>query len=188
LDGLASDATSQRPASWLLSLLHRPHRCQRRIRVSACRLSKPQLLSKHTPENLPLFSLWQRRQRVGLVVQIPRVTNLRRRPRNPDLDRPEQATSKTIITSQRSRNRKSTTAGILVQFQTAIDTPFSYQNLGTQRFHMASRDIAFKITAMNRDMSDYRSQIVRLIQFSPLRAIHWINIAHHEVTFTTIAR
>jgi len=47
-------------------------------------------------------------------------------------------------------------------------------------------DTAFKVTAMNRDTSAYRSQLARLIQFSPLRAIHWINIARHEVTFTTI--
>lgn len=58
--------------------------------------------------------------------------------------------------------------------------------LGTQRFHLASPDTAFKVTAMNRDTSAYRSQLARLIQFSPLRAIHWINIARHEVTFTTI--
>ncbi len=58
--------------------------------------------------------------------------------------------------------------------------------LGTQRFHLASPDTAFKVTAMNHDTSAYRSQLARLIQFSPLRAIHWINIARHEVTFTTI--
>ena len=58
--------------------------------------------------------------------------------------------------------------------------------LGTQRFHLASPDTAFKVTAMNRDTSAYRSQLARLTQFSPLRAIHWINIAHHDVTFTTI--
>jgi hypothetical protein len=59
--------------------------------------------------------------------------------------------------------------------------------LGTQRFHLAAADTAFKVTAMNRDMSAYRSQVTRLIRFSPLRAIHWINIARHEVTITTIS-
>ena len=58
--------------------------------------------------------------------------------------------------------------------------------LGRQRFHLAEPENAFKLTAMNRDASAYRSQLARLIQFSPLNAIHWINIAHHEVTFTTI--
>ena len=92
--------------------------------------------------------------------------------------------STTKLLSRRSRGNDR-----FSYFPTSIFLPpFSYQNLGTQRFHLSSRDIAFKITAMNRDMSDYRSQLVRLIQFSPLRAIHWINIAHHEVTFTTIAR
>ena len=59
--------------------------------------------------------------------------------------------------------------------------------LGTQRFHLATPETAFNVTAMNRDTSAYRSQLARLIKFSPLRAIHWINIAHHEVTFITIS-
>ncbi|WP_442511216.1 GxxExxY protein [Novipirellula sp. SH528] len=58
--------------------------------------------------------------------------------------------------------------------------------LGRQRYHLAAPNTAFKITAMNRDTSAYRTQLARLIHFSPLRAIHWINIAHHQVTFTTI--
>ena len=36
------------------------------------------------------------------------------------------------------------------------------------------------------DKSAYRSQLARLIQFSPLPAIHWINIPHRVVTFITI--
>lgn len=58
--------------------------------------------------------------------------------------------------------------------------------LGTQRFHLASPQTAFKLTAMNRETSSYRSQLARLIQFSPLRAVHWINIAYHDVTLITI--
>lgn len=58
--------------------------------------------------------------------------------------------------------------------------------IGRQRFYLAAPDTAFKLTAMNRDTSSYQSQLARLIQYSPLRAIHWINIAHHEVTFITI--
>ena len=58
--------------------------------------------------------------------------------------------------------------------------------LGRQRFHLAAPDTAFKVTAMNRDTSAYRSQLARLIEFNLMRAIHWINIARHEVTFSTI--
>lgn len=60
--------------------------------------------------------------------------------------------------------------------------------LGRQRFHLAASDTAFKITAMNRDTSGYQCHLGRLLQFSSLRAIHWINITHNEVTFTTIHR
>ncbi len=40
--------------------------------------------------------------------------------------------------------------------------------LGTQRFHLAAPDTAFKMTAMNRDTSAYRSQLARLHPIQPL--------------------
>lgn len=58
--------------------------------------------------------------------------------------------------------------------------------LGNQRFHLVRPEIGFKITAMNHDASAYQSQLACLIRYSPLRAIHWINIAHHEVTLATV--
>jgi len=59
--------------------------------------------------------------------------------------------------------------------------------LGNQRFQMASNDTAFRLTAMNRETSEYQLQLVRLLALSPLRAIHWINVAHHKVTLKTIS-
>ena len=58
--------------------------------------------------------------------------------------------------------------------------------LGNQRFHLAAPDTAFKITSMNKDLSPYRSQLAKAIKFSQLKAIHWVNIAHEEVTLTTV--
>ena len=58
--------------------------------------------------------------------------------------------------------------------------------LGNQRFNLAASDIGFKITCMNSNSSPYRSQLAKAIKFSQLRAIHWINIAHEEVTLTTV--
>jgi len=60
-------------------------------------------------------------------------------------------------------------------------------SLGTQRFHLVGPNIAFQLTSLNHGTSEYRSQLARLIQFSPLKAIHWVNIAHHEVTLATIS-
>ena len=60
------------------------------------------------------------------------------------------------------------------------------ESLGTQRYQLASAESAFKLTAMNHGAAGYRNQLSRLIQFSDLRAIHWINIAHRQVTLTTV--
>ncbi len=59
--------------------------------------------------------------------------------------------------------------------------------LGNQRFQMASNDTAFRLTAINHETVDYQYQLARLLALSPLRAIHWINIAHHHITLKTIA-
>ena len=58
--------------------------------------------------------------------------------------------------------------------------------LGNQRFQLVTADTAFRLTAMNGETSDYRSQLRRLLACSPLRSIHWINIARHTVSLTTI--
>lgn len=58
--------------------------------------------------------------------------------------------------------------------------------LGNQRYHLLSPNSAFRLTAMNRDTSDCHKHLARLISFSPLHTIHWINVAHHKVTLTTI--
>lgn len=64
----------------------------------------------------------------------------------------------------------------------------SGMSLGNQRFHLASSDTAFKITAMNRDADAFEHQLGRLICYSPLRAIHWINVGHEEVVLKTVGR
>jgi GxxExxY protein len=60
--------------------------------------------------------------------------------------------------------------------------------LGNQRFHLADSESAFKLTALNRDTIAYGAQLSRLLDHSPLKAIHWVNIEHEIVTLKTIAR
>ncbi len=60
--------------------------------------------------------------------------------------------------------------------------------LGNQRFHLASKNIAYRLTAMNGNTNGYTKQLKALLSHSPLHAIHWINIAYHKLTFTTIRR
>lgn len=61
-------------------------------------------------------------------------------------------------------------------------------NLGNQRFYLATSDSAFKVTAMTREVDQFQDQLARLINFSPLEAVHWINIKHQEVVLKTVRR
>jgi hypothetical protein len=60
------------------------------------------------------------------------------------------------------------------------------RRLGNQRFHLVANDVAFEVTAFANLDSDYHEQLQRLINLSTLRAIQWINIGSHCVTFRTI--
>ena len=59
-------------------------------------------------------------------------------------------------------------------------------SLGNQRFHLMEDGHAFRVTAYGRLTKAYGSQVRRLLAHSPVKAVHWINIGHHDVTFTTI--
>jgi GxxExxY protein len=59
--------------------------------------------------------------------------------------------------------------------------------LGNHRFHLMEPQAAFRITAFNEISIGYETHVKRLLKLSQLKAIHWINIGYHEVTFTTIA-
>lgn len=60
--------------------------------------------------------------------------------------------------------------------------------LGNQCFHMMGEEAAFRLTAMEEPSPGYEAHVRRLLTHSSLKAIQWINIAHHHVTFTTIGR
>lgn len=66
--------------------------------------------------------------------------------------------------------------------------PLSRSNidLGQQRFQLLDDGAAFKITAFEHPSQRFAQQLQRLIEFSPLRSIHWINIGRKRVTFSTV--
>lgn len=59
--------------------------------------------------------------------------------------------------------------------------------LGNQRFHLMEDGIAFRLTAFTTPTRAYEDQIRKLLRLSSLKALHWINLAHHKVTFTTVS-
>jgi GxxExxY protein len=58
--------------------------------------------------------------------------------------------------------------------------------LGDQRMRLAMPDTAFKLTALSDNNETFPQHAQRLLAHTPLKAIHWINIACQHVTFTTI--
>jgi len=60
--------------------------------------------------------------------------------------------------------------------------------IGNQRFHLAAPDEAYRVTAFNRTVPDYKDQLQNLLRLSPLRSIHWINIETQTVTISTIGK
>jgi GxxExxY protein len=60
--------------------------------------------------------------------------------------------------------------------------------LGKQRFRLIQPDVAFKITALSTNRSEFEAHARRLLAQTHLHAIQWINVTLHEVTFQTLRR
>lgn len=59
--------------------------------------------------------------------------------------------------------------------------------LGNQRFHLLSEKVPFQITTFQETLgSRHEEQLRKLMAPSPFKKLHWVNIARHQVTFTTI--
>ncbi len=60
------------------------------------------------------------------------------------------------------------------------------RRLANQRFHLVENHIAFELTAFAKPVNNYADQLQRLLNLSPLRCLHWINIGPHCITFQTV--
>ncbi len=60
--------------------------------------------------------------------------------------------------------------------------------IGTHRFHLYASDTAFMLTNFTRRVASHEAHFQRLINLTPLRQLWWVNIALHEVAFTTLTR
>jgi GxxExxY protein len=60
--------------------------------------------------------------------------------------------------------------------------------LGNQRFHLMNEETAFRLTALTEGASQYEPQLQSLLRHSPLRVLHWINLAAHRIQFVTLTR
>lgn len=59
-------------------------------------------------------------------------------------------------------------------------------HLHDQKMRMLAPDVAFRLTAFAERLDAFETHAKRLLQHTTLKAIHWANITHRHVTFTTI--
>ncbi len=59
-------------------------------------------------------------------------------------------------------------------------------SLGSQRFYLMDDHAAFRVTAYEQPSHGLAQEIARLIRFSPLRQMHWINISRSQLLFTSL--
>ncbi|MCU0979918.1 MAG: GxxExxY protein [Pirellulaceae bacterium] len=58
----------------------------------------------------------------------------------------------------------------------------------TQRVHLLDPTTAFKLTALGSGLDTLEQHLHRFLRHTQLDAIHWVNLHHHDVTFTTLIR
>lgn len=61
-------------------------------------------------------------------------------------------------------------------------------SLGTQRFHVHSPGVAFRITAETKQIADTESHLRRLLNVTQLDAIQWINLNRADIQLTTVKK
>jgi hypothetical protein len=59
-------------------------------------------------------------------------------------------------------------------------------HLHDQKMRLLAPDVAFKITAFPDRLEAFAIHSRRLLQHTSLKGIHWANITHKNVTFTTV--
>jgi GxxExxY protein len=60
--------------------------------------------------------------------------------------------------------------------------------IGRQRFHLLDAKTALGVTTFSTPTTDNLDEFEKLVAVSPLRELHWVNIAHHQVTLNTIRK
>jgi GxxExxY protein len=58
--------------------------------------------------------------------------------------------------------------------------------LGNQRFHLYNPESAFRVTAFKSNLKAQEDHLKRQLTLTPLKSIHWINLHHTNISFTTI--
>jgi GxxExxY protein len=59
-------------------------------------------------------------------------------------------------------------------------------HLADQRMRLVTPEAGFKLTALTEPLDNLLTNARKLLRHTPLKAIHWANLTHDEITLTTI--
>jgi GxxExxY protein len=60
--------------------------------------------------------------------------------------------------------------------------------LGSQRFHLLSPEMGFRLTALAGSTAEYETQLQALLEHSPLSVLQWVNLGRHRIQFVTLTK
>lgn len=67
-----------------------------------------------------------------------------------------------------------------------IDVVHNGSKLGEQKVDLLNQNIAFKLTAITKEIDSFEQHLHRFIHVTNLDAIQWINFNHKVIDFKTI--
>jgi len=69
-----------------------------------------------------------------------------------------------------------------------IKVKYGSHIIGEQSVHLLNPGIAFKISAVTKDIDFYEQHLRRFIKYADLKVIHWINFDYSRIVFKTIEK
>ncbi len=69
-----------------------------------------------------------------------------------------------------------------------VDVTWQEQVMGSQYVQLAGPTAALRVTACRRDVEPMRKHLRRLLDHTRLKAVQWVNVTRHQLTFRTIVR
>ena len=67
-----------------------------------------------------------------------------------------------------------------------VDFVVDSQVVGRERFRLLDDTTAFAITVVKDNPELYQQHLRRLLRHTRLRAIEWVNMVNHDITFKTV--
>lgn len=69
-----------------------------------------------------------------------------------------------------------------------IEVTNGHYILGKQKTHLLNSNVAFTISSVTKEQKYFEDHLQRMIQYTSLKAMHWINFNYNQVIFKTILK